>query len=339
MIEISVQALAEAVVRRLEEAKSVFSAYWVQVPEGREGYARQLAETLTGEPVAVQVIRDGRFTNANALMSDLVEVLAACREEWEQRLAVGNDGKCGLVLLSRSGLTVPQVASPVVLPAWFPVAGGTEVWTVIEDLTWSADGRLGAQDAKIEDVSECLVGLEDALVARMGRVLEGDRDRRKTMAMLETIGREGETFRDILDAASGHRTRITSTAAFRPSRRGGHTVVARLWGVVLERSPENLTKPSRALAKALDLPDGLDREWHESLCAVLGRPATRDDSREVRFARNIYLTVAASCQLITAAAHSDEYEPYPITLLKAFSYDLRRAMAAAEGMLSALDDA
>lgn len=49
----------------------------------------------------------------------------------------------------------------------------------------------------------------------------------------------------------------------------------------------------------------------ETIATLLRRPTEREISRPRRAARNIIITIATGCQLITAAAHSDNYPPYP----------------------------
>jgi hypothetical protein len=55
-----------------------------------------------------------------------------------------------------------------------------------------------------------------------------------------------------------------------------------------------------------------------------------------RFVRNLLLTLTASAQLITAAAHADAYRAYPVPLLRAASFDLRRAVTDAVRVLRCL---
>lgn len=332
----SVERLAEGVRRRLQESTRPLNAYWVQAAGNRDEYAKALGDEFQGEPVVVEIIRDGRFANPNAILADLVDLVGGCREKCELRLS-RSDEKCAFVLLSRSELAIPQVASPILLPVWFPVGGGTTVWSVIEDVTWSVDAPLGAVEARIGNVCERLLTLEDALVTRMLEVRRDDQDRRKTMGFFDVVRRESETFDDLLTGSVEYRASVTTASAFRPSRRDGRAIVARLWGVVLEKAPEGIGGPSKALVKALDLADGIGEQvWHESMASVLGRPAAGETPKEERFCRNIYLSVGAACQLITAAAHADAYGRYPVTLLRAVSFDLRRSLSDAEGVLRSL---
>ena len=79
--------------------------------------------------------------------------------------------------------------------------------------------------------------------------------------------------------------------------------------------------PSKLLADALALPEQIDMTWHEAIPSVLGRPTGGEASVRLRFARNVLLTTGTACQLVTAAAHSDDYAHYPVVLLRALSFD------------------
>src|SRR5262249_1786297 len=152
-------------------------------------------------------------------------------------------------------------------------------------------------------------------------------DRRKAMALLETIRSDSEEKLDgVVHAALTYVSSVTTRAAFRPSLRDAQSVIARLWRVVQTRTPEQMVPPSKAFADALNLPDTFEAEWHESLSSVLRRPSGGEMPSKVRFARNALVTIATSCQLVTAAAHADSYSQYPVPLLRSVSYDLRRSL-------------
>jgi hypothetical protein len=330
--------VAEAVLRRLDGSSCPINAYWMCVSEDRDRYAEVLSDALAEEPVVVLVVRDGRFTNANALFADFVELISLNREACEQRLDATLT-KCGFVLLSRSELAVPQISSPAALPEWFPIGGGTTVSALIEDLTWTADSSLAAPELKIGELCEDLLDLEEALLLRIKRVQEYDSDRRKTMAFLDLIRREtGEKLEDIVETALVQHASVTTPSSFRPSLRDARSLVARLWAVVQEKSPEQMMAASKAVATALDLPESLAPGWHESIESVLRRPSGGETDARLRFARNVLLTIGATCQLVTAAAHADSYEHYPIPLLRSFSYDLRRSLAEAAGSIRTLSE-
>lgn len=330
--DVSAPRLAEVIRRRLRSSSCEVNVYWMKVTERRDDYAAILRQELVDDPVVVTVIRDQRFTNANAILNDLVDLITENRALCEERL--GNAcGPCAFVLLARTELAIAQSSSPVVLPSWFPMRGGTTVSTRMEDLTWSAEAPLGA--ARIGELCEGLLDIESALYSRISRVRS--LDHRKTSAFLHLVRREqAETLDDILQAASQHLAGVTTPAGFRPSLRDGRALVARLWSVVQARQPEQLAQPSQAMASALDLPQTFDLEWYESLSSVLRRPSGGEPNVALRFCRNLLMSITTSCQLITAAAHEDDYGHYSVALIRSTSYDLRRSLADSEAVIRAL---
>lgn len=323
------QRLAETVRRRLRESSHNVNAYWMRIVEDRDAYAFHLNNEFHESPVVTLVIRDDRFTNPNAILSDFVQLVTQNREVVEQQMEASHT-RCGFILLSRSELATAQISSPIDLPAWFPIAGGTTISMLIEDLTWTADASLDAAETQITELCEGLLDFEDALLRRI-RDVRGY-DHRKANAFLNLVRREpDETFDEIIETASEHLGRVTTPSAFRPSLRNARSLVARLWGVMQKKTPEQMKTPSEALADCLDLPGEIEQlTWHESMSSVLRRPSGGEEIPRFRFARNVLLTVGTTCQLVTAAAHSDQYAHYPVPLLRALSYDLRRSLADAE---------
>ena len=72
----------------------------------------------------------------------------------------------------------------------------------------------------------------------------------------------------------------------------------------------------------------------ELLCLVIEsrsnlthhQPTSPIQDTTVRWAFDVILTVGASCQFATAAAHADAYSHYPVRLIGSFSRDLQRAL-------------
>jgi hypothetical protein len=154
--------------------------------------------------------------------------------------------------------------------------------------------------------------------------------------MLVYLRRDSETLGAILEEADAYRRSVSEASSFRPSIREGRSLVARLWGLVQATNPERLARVSSGFSDALGLPENVDLSWHESISAVLTRPTTRDVSAGQRLSRNVLVSVANSCQLLTAAAHADDYERYPAALLRSMSMDLRRSLGDASYVLKSL---
>src|SRR5207245_6307951 len=124
-----------------------------------------------------------------------------------------------------------------------------------------------------------------------------------------------ESHRGILRQAERFRAEVRNASGFRPSIREGRSLVGRLWNVTVTHAHERLSLPSQALASALGISEATLPAFHESIISVLARPSTRDSDPSARFCRNLLVSVATACQLITVAEHSDSYSSYAIELL------------------------
>jgi hypothetical protein len=324
--------LAENVIRRFQESASEVSAFWITVDGPREEYAALVRQALTDLPIAVLIVRDAGFNNPNAVAADLIGILETNREACEAVLFSDPLSlNCGVILLGRVPLSVPQSSSPVRLPGWFPARGGQIASLFLEDLTWIADAPLNCHEARIAEICEHLYSLEGALVACLAEA--NAKDHNAGNAFMEIIRQDGDPkYSALLSDFDTYHAETTVPSAFRPSLKEGRSVIGRLWRIIQVRPPEGLHAPSKALAKAVGLPlDSLPD--CDSFTAVLSRPSTRDGSSTVKFFRNIVTTVGSACQFVTAASHADQYSRYPVQLLVSFSYDLRKSLATAERVL------
>ena len=331
--------LAEAIRHDMQRSPHALNAYWYRVEGDRDHYAQLLRAELREEPVAILIVREVRFDNPNVILSDLVDLIQRQRTVCEEVINIESNqlNSCGLALLARNELTVAQASSPMTLPEWFAMGGGTTVSVIIKDLTWTSDASMNAHSARTGEIAEHLFQLEGTLLRRLLRVHE--RDHAKSTALLQLLRTNSEGLHDILAAAQEYRLTVTTPSAFRPSLREGRSLVARLWRVAQQQSPEKLGQPAKALAAALDLPDALPSVgWYESLASVLRRPSSPESSDAARrFARNLFMTIATACQFTTAAAHADSYGRYPVPLLRSISLDLRRSMDRAETLLNIIE--
>lgn len=317
--------LAEAVTQRSAASDAPLAVYWCKVEGARESYAERLKGKLDLGGVAILIVRGPRFDNPNSVQDDLRAVVAANRSECEGVADhLGSDECPILVLLGRTPLGIPQASSPVSLPEWFPRFGGMTLPIQIEDLTWTADAPLSAPEARCHDVAEHLFKLEGALLGRLAEVRR--RDHNASSAFVELMRRDGEEglrLEDLVSRAVEFRTTLSTPGMFRPSLKEGRSLVARLWGVVQTEPPERLGRAAKAVASALDLSGLPVGPRYESLTSVLRRPGTPDPTPSRRSARNLLVSIASSCQLLTAAAHADAYSRYPVVLLQSISLDLR----------------
>lgn len=326
------ERLAENVIARFQESNSEIAAYWMKVDGNREEYATRVQQALSNLPIVVLIVRDASFNNPNAIAADLVGILEANREACEAVLFPEPLSlNCGVILLGRTPLSVPQSSSPVRLPRWFPTRAGQIATLFLEDLTWVTDAPLNCPEARVAEICEQLYGLEGALVACLAEA--NGKNHNTGNAFMEIIRQEGDgKYSALLSDFDTYHTGITVPSSFRPSLREGRSVIGRLWRIVQGRPPEGLHAPSKALAKAVGLSETSLPDF-DSFAAVLSRPSTRDDSSAVKFMRNVLTTVASACQFATAASHADQYSRYPVQLLVSFSYDLRKSLAAVEQVL------
>ncbi len=329
---VSPARLAENVESRFSKAGQPLVGYWMRVAGDREAYRWELVSRLRGLPFLVVVLRDDKFQNPNAFLNDFIAILDDNREAC---VRLDSRDRCGVVLLSRTELSVPQVSSPVSLPGWFPVRPGQTLSVRIEDLTWVADASLNASEAAVAPICELLLELEDSLDARVTTVLQ--RDRRLVNAFLDFVRRDDtEKIDDILLEARLYCAAVTTPSAFRPSLRQ-NCLVTRIWAGVHSRKTEDIVKPSKAVASALQLDGAIDMDWHESIVAVMRRPTGPLPQGPERFSRNLIVSIAMASQLVTSAAHSDDYGRYPIELLRSLSFDLRRSLGDADSIIRAAD--
>ena len=126
---------------------------------------------------------------------------------------------------------------------------------------------------------------------------------------------------------------VSNATAYRPSAAHSPTVVGLLWTHANRKAPDDLQRPARALADALQV-RGVDVERDDaSLAAVLNRPSSPMDAR-VQWSFSLIVTVRAACQLMTTAAHADEYPRFGAELLQSTSHDLRSFLDDAVAKLS-----
>jgi hypothetical protein len=272
------------------------------------------------------IVRHG-FANANAMHSDLSELIDSNRGEFpESGASYSTSNPLAIILLARTDLGLPQVASPALLPEWLAGLGGKTTEVVIESLAVVAVAPLNAQEARIDEVAHALFEIEGALIARVANVQQSDP--RRANALLDMIRStdKKETLSDILVTCDEHRRNVQNASAYRPSAGEGGSFIGRLVRLASSKSPNELHAVAKSLASALGVDGNRAADVKESLPAVLLRSTIRDEDGSNRFARNLIVTVFAASQFVTAAAHSDDYPGYLVVLLQATSYNLRETL-------------
>lgn len=328
--------LSKVIESQLQNTSETLSVFWYAVASDRENFAERLRAAVAHLPIVVLVVRTAGFDNPNAVMNDLVDLLERHRDAVLETMGphLGQCQSCALVLLGRSQLAVAQVSSPVALPGWFPMGGGTAAHCTIVDLTWTATGPLSAVTDDVADLCERLFAIDGTVLSRLQQVYERNHSAgQHLMLLLAEHGCEGR-LPEFLETAAKYRAGVTAARGFRPTTKKVQTFVGAAWRLTQGRAPEALSKPAKALAAALDVTAN-GRVGHESIVTVLARPTEPDPDWGRRFCRNLLVVVAAASQLITAAAHSDDYGDYPLPLLRLVVSDLRTSLIAAEQYLRA----
>ncbi|MDQ1638181.1 MAG: hypothetical protein QOF62_1520 [Pyrinomonadaceae bacterium] len=283
--------------------------------------------TLKGDlDLTPLVLRGDGFDNPNAVLSDLNKLIREHKTHFERgpRLLLQDQGPVIILLLSLTEFTLPQISSLITLPDWFPRLGGNSIFILIEDLTRTADGPMNIQEVQLPDLCERIFALEVALVNRLSLVLERDRHAGQAFYLLIKNQKENEKYGAFLSESAKYHREVSNPKGFRPSLKEGRCLISRLLYLVRTSTVDEITKRAEALSIALGLPDGIPTP-PDSIVSVLLR-ATNKQVHTISFARNLLMTVYASAQLITAAAHSDEYPRYPIVLLRSVSFNLRNVL-------------
>jgi hypothetical protein len=249
-----------------------------------------------------------------------------------------NTSTLALVVISRAPIGIAQLSSPTEIPPWVPSIGGTVVAVHIGDLRSQALVPLNAPEVRIGEICEALFRCETAVTSRLRATHAVDH--RLSNSLLDLIrvkegqpGSKQEGFEDILIKADAGQSGVTERRGFRPSAGERVFIVGRLMRVVSASNVDELSSRGKALAQALGLGSDDAGKVHESLPCVLLRPTVRAKDAATRFGRSILLTLYSSCQLVTAAAHADDYPRYPLLALQGLSFDLRTALAEIEGSL------
>jgi len=343
MTQVTPERLAETVRRLTDESDFDVTAFWMRVDEDRSSYGAALRVALADVPAAVFVVREPSFDNANTVLMDLVTVIEANRADCLAGLGNPAGQRCAIVLLARNELSVPQASSPVTLPEWFPDREGMSVYTSIQDLTWTADAPLDGPELLASDLSAAAYALQSQLLRQLERVHQSDH--RHSNGLFSLLRRESDgdlKYDDLLAQWKVSHQSVQSETAFRPSVRNGASLVARLWGLSQATTPDRLARAAKQFASALDLDVGILERFPpaEPLLAVLAQPSGGSEAAGQAFGRITLVAVAASARLITTAAHADDYPRYPVALLRAVSFDLRRSLRSLAVTLDrAYDDA
>ena len=282
-------------------------------------------------PVILRI--PGLFRDPNAVMNDVASILLDTKQEIMDMVDCAR--RCngvGLVVLSRGELRLAVTSSPLRLPEWFPVMAGKDVAARIDDLTWSVHVRLSDDVVAVNDLQRILYELDKAIVVRIQEALKSSH--RHVQALWDRIRRRDESdFSHVLQQIDKTLDSITNPIDFRPSVSRSPTMVGRLWFEANRNSPDELRRVAKALTGALRMDQSDLQGDVMTLMAVMNRPTSSIDNPGARWSFHLIVTLRSACQLVTAAAHADEYPRFPEVLLRATSLDLRRFLDQAVWIL------
>lgn len=332
-----VQVMEEIRRRRESEGeRSGLIVYWVTLSSDRDNFAGHLRLARGSWPLVTSILRSpGVFRDSNSVMNDVATVLQDAKSDIAG-LADSIRQKDGVdvVILSRTELRLAITSSPILLPDWFPVMSGQTVTARIEDLTWSVRVPMSDNVVALNELQRILHDLDVAIVVRLQESRQADH--RRVQALWDNIRRPSDdrvsgVLGSIREALQG----VANPSHFRPSTTRNPTIVGRLWHVANATSPDLLPRKAKALADALCAEDfDLDHSA-TSLLGVLNRPTNLiSDIREL-WSFQLIITLRSACQLVTAAAHADEYPMFPDVLLRTTSLNIRRFLDDAIQILRA----
>ncbi len=299
------------------------NVFWVWASTDRDYVARELKQ-LRGELAIVpHVLRTGGFVDPNSVMNDVSEVLRRTKDDIQVQNEVARERHgVDLVIVSRKELSLADTSSPIVLPEWFPVKPGQAATVHVEDLSRSAAVMLSHAASGLDDLRRILYEVDEALLLRLraSRQLDG----RRIQSLWDSVlsgSKTGGGIDEELDRIARTLEAIKNPTSYRPSSSKNPTVVGRLWAHANRTTPDRLPRTAKALAEAL----GAECIGDDvSLVAVLNRPSNPIDDACVRWSFGLIVTLRIACQLITAAAHADDYPQFPVVLLRSMSENLRR---------------
>lgn len=333
--------VAETINRLDATASAPLNAYWLSVVGDRRDYAARLQPLLGERGLGVLIVRSTGFTNPNALMADLVDLLERNRTEFLDIVARRRPDteRIGIVLLSRRELAMGQAYSPVTWPEWIPGVGSRESTCFITDVSRRIEVPLDAPEVDAGRVQSALFAVEEALVRRL--VLVQRRSPHVQAGLFDNVRRRSDVggWPGFLARAQRAARAVTDPRSYRPEVRDGDAVVARLWGLCRERPPAGLVGVRAELAAALAVTDDLvATDPREGLTTVLARNPERRLSPSEWLCANIIATVPAACQFVTAVKHAGDYQCFPVNLLTAFVDDLYQTLVSLETALIHLSD-
>jgi hypothetical protein len=320
----------------IAEKKEALRVYWLALPDGsRDELARAIEQCRDEVPIVPVVLRQALFRDANTIPDDIHRLLNDTKAGFDRLDPKACTHGIVLLLLARTTFDLPQVGSSIILPSWFPATGGAEVFVRIADFGEEIETvLLNADEVRKEDLAKRLYSLERGLVTRLQIVAQ--RTPAKSAKFLEEVrGFTGATATadSVLQGYTRHLDNVSNPLGYRPTVKDARPLSSHLIRLALRSSPDELARVGERFAWALDLQP--EMVLRPPLFAVLLRPASQL-SEPAKSGHALLLTLYGSYQFLNGAAHAGDYPRFPVALIYSTSRDLRRALADAEVLVSAM---
>lgn len=331
----NIDSIATSVISDLHACAAFqVAVYWLEEKGDRDQLYAEVIARFSGSRVVAHVLRRPLFTDPNAWAADSMSVIDSLRSEVES-VSEGrrSDAPLGLVIIARNKLQVAQSSSPAIAPAWLPNYEGRRIMVVARDVKALASCSLASDEGAIDAIKSSLFEMEVALL-RLAEVRAAQRHHGQRLWGELLKDRSGlERKSQFLEHWRQGLAGVSDANSYRPSLRFGWSLVSAMWDTFLRRSPAQLLSSSEAFVEYF----GITIEWtpqppHSTpLIPVLFRsPDDLAKDQDVVAGRSIILLVGAACQLVTAAAHADQYGRVNAAALDAVSKELRFAISTIE---------
>jgi hypothetical protein len=334
------ESVAEHVKRVGPSNHSQLTAFWMQLSGPRDDFAIRLRKLLTESDVIVLVVRSGGFDNPNSLMQDLARLLDSHRPEFLEFVTARGSvpSKIGLVLLARSELRIPQTSSPVLWPEWVPGVGRLETSCYIQDVSRAIAVALDSHELALNRLNRAAYDLDVAILRRLQAVHLKKPNAHSMFWNVASHRDDQQGFSGLLKSVSSALSTEGTISSYRPTGRGARSICGRLWVRFQKLDSRARDSFALGLANALDISDTDIAANNSSLFSVLSRssPTAQDAGAAEQLARDILVTNATACQLITCAAHAGDYGQYPLVLLRSVVDEVHRGLIRIEASLNTL---
>ncbi|WP_372164527.1 hypothetical protein [Xanthomonas euvesicatoria] len=311
------------------------AVFWLDEQGDRDRMCSDLTALFIGSRVVPHVLRKPLFSDPNSWAADAMSVIDGLKEK-VQAASEGcdRDAPLGLVIIARTKLRVAQTSSPATAPSWLSAYGGREIMVVARDVHSIGCCSLEAPEAAVDAVKSSLYELELGLL-KVAKYLASREKHHGQKLWGEVLKERSKLDRkaQFFDTWAEGVGTVSDAPSYRPSLKFGWSIVSAMWDTFLRSSPSQLLTRSEAFVEFFEI----EADWMpaqplpSALLPILFRGSEdRERGANLVAGRNLVLTVGLACQLVTAAAHADQYGKVNAVALEAISKDLRMVLSAVE---------